>query len=238
MIRLVQKGGMDRCRLPLRRSWRRAAIVSTMAFCGYMSGVPPLTGEFGVSTADAKSYYTRKRVNGRWITGTFPKGLAKLKRTYARLDPEPEDVVPLPPARDASFGIRPTMPLRDPVETTAALSPALDATLATPAPTDDRLARLRDALQAKATNLVTATVDALSIPPAVPPVPTPVIVPAAAPLSVFPTAPLPAKASAQLEPRSVSFDFQTGVKTTVFENSIVREPFDVGAMKQFATPKR
>jgi hypothetical protein len=36
---------------------------------------------------------------------------------------------------------------------------------------------------------------------------------------------------APLVPRSVSYNFETGIKTTVFENSVVREPFDRAAMR-------
>jgi len=36
---------------------------------------------------------------------------------------------------------------------------------------------------------------------------------------------------ASAEPKAVSFDFQSGVKTTVFADGIVEEPFNVAAMK-------
>jgi hypothetical protein len=34
--------------------------------------------EFGVSPADAKDFYTRKRIDGKWVTGYFPKDEAQL----------------------------------------------------------------------------------------------------------------------------------------------------------------
>jgi hypothetical protein len=38
-------------------------------------------------------------------------------------------------------------------------------------------------------------------------------------------------------PRSVSYDFENGIKTTVYENSVVRELFDVWAMRGLNTPR-
>lgn len=44
-----------------------------------MAPVGPV-GEFGIAPAEAApGYYTRKKVNGRWITGKFPKGSAGAK---------------------------------------------------------------------------------------------------------------------------------------------------------------
>jgi hypothetical protein len=40
-----------------------------------------------------------------------------------------------------------------------------------------------------------------------------------------------------LVPRSVSYDFENGIKTTVYENSVVRELFDVWAMRGLNTPR-
>jgi hypothetical protein len=66
------------------------------------------------------------------------------------------------------------------------------------------MAKLREALQARA-NTLTATTGSI-----VPPRP---------------------------EAQSVSLDFDTGMKTTVFKDgSTVREPFDVAAMRGLASP--
>ena len=44
-----------------------SAALAAVAFCG---GPAPGFG-FGIEAAQARDTYTRKRVNGRWITGTF-----------------------------------------------------------------------------------------------------------------------------------------------------------------------
>src|SRR5215210_4503800 len=45
-----------------------AAITAAGLYCP-----EPLRGVIGISAASAKEFYTRKRVNGRWITGRFAK---------------------------------------------------------------------------------------------------------------------------------------------------------------------
>lgn len=41
----------------------------------------------------------------------------------------------------------------------------------------------------------------------------------------------------QPEPRSVSFDFEAGLKTTTFSSGVVvRESFDIGTLKGLASP--
>jgi hypothetical protein len=50
------------------------------------------------------------------------------------------------------------------------------------------------------------------------------------------TGSLPPAAAAETQPRSVSFDFESGLKTTTFPDRIVREGFDVAAAKTLASP--
>jgi hypothetical protein len=74
---------------------------------------------------------------------------------------------------------------------------------------EERLRTLREALQARANSLSTGSV----------------------------TLPQPARVSP--EPQSVSLDFQSGVKTTVFsDGTSIQEQFDVAALKGIASPPR
>jgi hypothetical protein len=237
-----------------------------------------------VSTAEAAQYYTRKRVNGRWITGRFPKAGRTAERTSrrgryakAREVEEPAEVAPLPPL--------PPLRERQRLLETAA-QPEADAALVTSGigplasleegfgAAGDRLARLRAALQARAEALAAKAVDlppglgltSMGTRPALAPeeasAPGPVIaatsaqvetrVPVAQPAAPVqlsaPQAPPAAKGSTSiaamttgsaskttsLEPKSVSYDFETGIRTTVYENSVVREAFDPAILKSLA----
>jgi hypothetical protein len=76
-----------------------------------------------------------------------------------------------------------------------------------PLPENERLSKLREALQARANSLTTGTLSPAQAPNAVP------------------------------EPHSVSLDFRTGTKTTIFsDGTSIQEPFDVGALKGLAAP--
>ena len=44
----------------------------------------PLRGVIGISSVNAKEFYTRKRVKGRWITGHFAKKSFGKKLTVAK----------------------------------------------------------------------------------------------------------------------------------------------------------
>jgi hypothetical protein len=237
-----------------------------------------------VSTAEAAQYYTRKRVNGRWITGRFPKAGRTAERTSrrgryakAREVEEPAEVAPLPP-------LPPLRERQQLIETAA--QPEADAALVTSGigplasleegfgAAGDRLARLRAALQARAEALAAKAIDlppglglaSMGTRPALAPeeasAPGPVIaatsaqvetrVPVAQPAAPVqlsaPQAPPAARASTSiaamatgsaskttsLEPKSVSYDFETGIRTTVYENSVVREAFDPAILKSLA----
>jgi hypothetical protein len=54
----------------------RAKICIQAAFVAAILGAgpgDPFPALVGIGSAEAKDYYTRKRVNGRWVTGRFPK---------------------------------------------------------------------------------------------------------------------------------------------------------------------
>ncbi len=224
--------------------------VARIAVLGFIAA---LLGPLAFGEAEAASFYTRKRVNGVWITGQFPKGGAgsasrrfrRVARAPVVVDDEPE-TAPLPPVPSVEGLVR-DAGRSDGPETTAAI-PRTVASLAEPFPDpaipDERLARLKEALTAHATILVArpsepepaksaalpALVGAAEAAPARPPVL------AASPAAPAPGIAAPSPAPSGLAPRSVSYDFETGIKTTVFENSVVREPFDVAAMKAL-TPR-
>ncbi len=94
----------------VRTCVRAAAVIGVAAFgsvvFGSVGGVP------GLGKAQAAEFYTRKRVNGQWITGRFPKGevdgqlagtrkISRPRVAYARLPAEPDIVQVLPPPRGA-----------------------------------------------------------------------------------------------------------------------------------------
>ena len=217
--------------------------VARIAMLGFVAA---LLGPLVIHEAEAASFYTRKRVNGVWVTGQFAKGGGSYSsRRYRHSARAPLPVaaagpkaLPLPPAslpdgpvRDAGRGNGP--------ETTASL-PRAFASLVEPFPEptlgDERLVRLREALTAHATVLVARAAEpdparsaSLSGPAEAVPARLPEDASRAGEAAVRPV-------SAALAPRSVSYDFETGIKTTVFENSVVREPFDVAAMRAL-TPR-
>jgi len=195
-----------------------AAVVGAIAFGGFIGA--PGDGFPGVSSAEAKEYYTRKRVNGRWITGRFPKRQfvrrAAKRAVVARVAPAP----PSPPPRPAEIS-GPPRPTRS-----AALTQPNPEPLAPP-PKDERMLRLRAALQAHARTIGTGS---LRTAPAVETRPAAAQAPSA-------ESPPPAE-NASPQPTAVSFDLQTGLKRTTFaDGSVLEEEFDVEAMKgQVAAP--
>ena len=197
----------------------RASVLAAFTFCG---GLGFSTDEFGfpgVGPAEAKTFYTRKRVNGRWITGRFARKGAT-RQTVSR-DPGPDagpavrsrnrvvasarglaEETAMPPV-DRARRSEPVLPLARGALAQAGSSAgaAAQANAAVdPAEEAARLLKLRQALQARASALTTETG----------PRPTP-------------------------EAQSVSLDFKSGLKTTLFsDGTTVREPFDVAAMKALA----
>lgn len=191
--------------------WRAAICVALVFGGGALS--PTDLGFVGVGQAEAKEYYTRKRVNGKWITGRFPKKSFAKKESASRsarrgaavarsAEAAPAKHVPVPPVKaEPAAQAAPA-----PQSTALAYAPrsATGVTLV-PLSEDERLNKLREALRARANALTTGSI-----------------------------APAPAAAPAP-EPQSVSLDFRSGTKTTIFsDGTLVTEPFDVGLLKGIA----
>lgn len=188
--------------------WRAAICLAALFGGGEVSSTAGLNF-IGVGPAEAKAYYTRKRVNGRWIQGRFAskstiKSAAKSAtrsagKRHARISRSARRA-------DEAFSEPAATPARD----VALLSPTTGprgglATPLVPRSEDERFGQLREALRARASTLTTGTIA------------TPQVLQGA------------------LEAQSVSFDFKSGTKTTVFsDGTSVAEPFDVGAMKGLA----
>lgn len=196
------------------RKYLWAGAVATAVLGGFLD-VPPDRMP-GVSSAEARDYYTRKRVRGRWITGRFPKDGAVAKAAVERPEPKPSSV-PKPPSdlrfESALESMRspPSQAARPADPTDAAPATAAPVAAATeplaPPPSDDGMLRLRSALQAHAKSLATG-----SLPPP-------------------PSEEAPARTDSP-EPTGVAFDFRTGLRRTTFtDGSVVEEAFDVAAMK-------
>jgi hypothetical protein len=87
----------------LRKPVLGAVVMATAMFVG--SPAPIFTG-FAIEAAQAKDYYTRKRVNGQWITGKFyykdrkPTDEAVAASPHPAPPPRPETTEP-PESPDA-----------------------------------------------------------------------------------------------------------------------------------------
>lgn len=186
-----------------------AAICVAAVFGG---GAVPSTadlGFIGIRPAEAKAFYTRKRVKGRWITGRFAKNSA-LKNNRALKNRAPISLSgkagsPEAATRVASF---PALGAESgPAAVGLATSPAPSAAASplVPVSEDERLRTLREALQARVSALSTGTLSAAQA-----------------------ARPAP-------EPQSVSLDFKSGTKTTIFsDGTSIQEAFDVNALKGLA----
>jgi len=254
--------------------WRRAMFIIVVAG-GCFASFTPEFGVTGTGVAEAKSFYTRKRVKGVWVKGRFPKRSAQHKiqavtskaerpakaERHAKTASLPvttgslsaaSEFVMVPGAAAAPQAVAPasSAPHRAwPTQSASAAQPsgaqgaAVAQTTATPgalapqtvltspglpgartvspvpqltpgaheppliSPSDEqRLSKLREALQARANSLATG-----SSAPALPLRPAP-------------------------EPQSVTFDFKSGVKTTIFaDGTIVEDAFDVAALRGMAS---
>ena len=193
--------------------WRTAICIGAIFGGGAFSSAD--LGFIGIGPAEAKSYYTRKRVNGKWVNGRFPKKSAakaarqetataspsvksskrKAQAALAETETAPAAAkVAALPARAGSDGQGGVAP------GSAAARPAAGASGLTLSE-DDRLLRLREALRARANALTTGSIATPRTP----------------------------------EPQSVSLDFRSGTKTTIFsDGTLVTEPFDVGSLKGLA----
>lgn len=191
------------------------AALATACFVTALSAVSCLPTA-GISTAEAKTY-TRKKVNGRWITGVFHDGPSKAAvrrgrgrvQLSARGNRRAVEVAALASiasvARPAEPGARPDAePASKPASAARPGPVARDgaavvtAALVNPATPDVIKEGMRPALEARARTLASTTAPAL-------PGPLPILLP----------------------PKTVTFDFQQGTKTVVYgDDIVVTEPFD------------
>ena len=183
--------------------WRAALCVA--AILGGGAVTPTAPAFIGISSAEAKPYYTRKRVNGRWVTGRFAKRsamAARETRRSARYRNATAAIVeePVAPRETRVVSLpRSVVEERPRVQAPVAAAPLVSLS------EDERLSKLREALRARANTLTTDTIT---------------------------TAPSAPRAR---EPQSVTLDFVAGVKTTVFsDGTMVAEPFDVNALRSLA----
>jgi hypothetical protein len=200
-----------------RTNYWRAALCIGAIFGGGAFSFTDLSF-IGVAPAEAKSYYTRKRVDGKWVNGRFPKKSAAKKEatkketakassyvkssrrqaraalTETETAPAPAKMAALPAAKagpDSQGAAAPGSVASQPPAGASSLTLS----------EDERLIRLREALRARANALTTGSIAAARTP----------------------------------EPQSVSLDFRSGTKTTIFsDGTLVTESFDVGSLKGLA----
>jgi hypothetical protein len=266
----------------------RAAVTAGIALAGYMATPTISLGIVGMSSAEAAQFYTRKRVNGVWVTGRFPKGATSARTVRSTRVASPARTKAPPPAAEKATVVAllpPPVLRREPGNTDTTGSTAARADLVRPpvlpdfeaalviaavgpvAPVDEdalasqeRAIKLRRALEVRAGELAAKSgapiaaaettarpapppVSSRELPRAAEPTAASLVQPASgslAPTTNSLSSPRPAASGATaggLVPRSVSYDFENGIKTTVYENSVVREPFDVWAMRGLNAPR-
>lgn len=238
----------------------RAAATVGLAIAGYMAAPQVTFGVIGIVSAEAAQFYTRKRVNGVWITGQFPKGAARAaspgRRSlrYGRRSLPAVTAVPasaalarlsLPDLRPEA-GPSTTGSTRSAVPPHPAALPDIEAALVTAAvgpvapfgayPAQERGTELRRALEKRANEMAAGIEGDVPSPPAAGPADLsgaapPGVAPPEVSIGAAPVAAPEGGTGSALVPRSVLFDFETGIKTTVFEASVVKEPFDVAAIR-------
>jgi hypothetical protein len=217
--------------MPVRTPVYWRAIVFSAVTLGCCIGAGP--SFLGVTPAEAKAFYTRKRVNGHWITGRFPKRHATAARPALEGKARP---VPAPVVTSTA-----ALPVAAPLTKSPALDsrpePAAAPPVAAPAapigsPTEEqRLQGLREALQARASRLVTTGSTGAGAPPAPQPQNGQPLATSSIGESKAAAPPPPREA------RSVSLDFETGIKTTLFsDGTTLKERFDIEALKALASP--
>ena len=204
----------------------RASVIVAAITTGLLGGADPATLAFGITPAQAQEVYTRKRVRGRWITGRFtrrhsaiaPRDVGSDTRSPAHRSVQ-DDPVPTTPAPkpNAAAEQRTKTEAAVPVGTAQPGTPAAQSEAA-PLARDERLVKLQAALHAHARTLASDTERASNVP--------------LAPERLT----RPRRLSGPPEPKSVLFDFQSGVKTTVFtDGTSVEERFDPAPVKGLAT---
>jgi len=203
----------------------RASVIVAALGTGSFGGADPTTPVFGFASAEAKEFYTRKRVRGRWITGRFtrrhsaiaPRDVGSDTRSPAHRSVQ-DDPVPTTPAPkpNAAAEQRTKTEAAVPVGTAQPGTPAAQSEAA-PLARDERLVKLQAALHAHARTLASDTERASNVPLAPERLTSPRLL------------------SGPPEPKAVSFDFQSGVKTTVFtDGTRVEERFDPASVKGLA----
>jgi hypothetical protein len=189
------------------KAFVRTTIVTALFFVGGIDLGPFSTVFPGVSQAEAKGFYTRKRVNGEWITGEFAKrgrSAASYRRAPRRTAANARSVLAARAlAAWTAADVAAVRPEPRPIDILP--PPAVREAMLTP-PADERLLRLQRALEARAHELVSS------------------------PGSEAVARNRPA------DPTSVLFDFQSGLKTTTYGSTIVMESFDVTAAKALVSP--
>jgi hypothetical protein len=207
---------------------RVSVFVATLATAPF-GVVDTETLAIGITPAKAEEFYTRKRVRGRWITGHFTRRhIAKSRRGVEpearpvadrRFETEPVPTTPASkaePATERAIKPEPVFP----AATAQVGRPAASAEPAAPLTKDERLRELQEALHAHARSLVANAESASAAP------------------SVNGSLSRHQLSAASSEPKSVSFEFESGVKTTVFtDGTKVEEPFDPASMKGLASAR-
>jgi hypothetical protein len=178
----------------------------------------------GVRVANAKEFYTRKRVNGHWITGRF----SKRERTRARQSkpgvPKEAQATPVrppiaeqPPSLPAIQPIIGEAPLRpEPPGAPATVVSAPPLSAEPPLTTDHRLLKLQEALLARAAGLTRPPSEEQSP-------------------GVQTTGSLAVRSGL----RSVHFDFDSGIRTTTLcDGRTMAEPFDTAVEQRIGPAAR
>ncbi len=190
----------------------QAALLAAAAL-GDFGSSPTLSRVIGASPAQAKNFYTRKRINGKWISGRFAKQRTVVKQRKAERS-----------ADRAGPGL---LALAAPVLPASAGRPAADAVALragplAPPPRGEHMLKLEEALKAHAHRLRTAAAAARGDESR----------PAANATGTN------AMASTRPDARSVWLDFDSGVKTILFrDGSTIVEAFDVQALKALASAR-
>jgi hypothetical protein len=178
----------------------------------------------GVGVANAKEFYTRKRVNGRWITGRFSKR-ERARSSQSKPDipkeaqatPVRRPIVeqpPAPPAIQPIIGEEPPRP--EPPEPSATVVSAPPLSAEPPLANDDRLLKLQEALLARAAGL--------TLPPSE---------------EQSPGVQTTGSLSVRTGPRSVHFDFESGIRTTILSDGrTMAEPFDTAVEQRIGPAAR
>lgn len=213
-----------------------AGVFAAFAFGGCLDSPKSGFTFIGVSSVEAKPFYTRKRVNGRWITGHFPKRTATSANVSRKRVAEPTPA-PRPAAKIATV----PAPIMASAAAVAAASRARSeppAPPGPPVPAPAPVSRAEPVPQAPA-----------PAPPATLVVANAALVPAPeeqrltklrhalqARATALTTGSIPPQDQKPApEPQSVSLDFKSGMKTTLFsDGTTVKEPFDVASMKGLA----